>query len=546
MIHLSIINGDINQTLTYLNSGVDINATDEDGRTPLMIAALYGQTSIVSLLIQRGADVNIQNERKNIAFKGETALILSSRHGRDSNIPLILIEAGARVDMTDSQDFTALMYAAQNCLTSIVKLLLDKGATVNATTLNDVTALSLAVQNGNPNTIKLLLNRGAKIKKSCLENASKKNNYEATLLLLEAGAYTNESNNSYIIKCLEKFKWWSEIHRAVIEKRPHDIPSFKINDKEDITPLSLAIMCGNQEIVDLFCNANSDIDLIACLHTAYFANKEHLVEYFHRKNASLDKFDRENLNVIMKAIILDRNDIITKLLNSNFDISAMNNDNWTASMFASAHGNIYALQLLLNNGSNPNIRNSEGYDLLSIASQNENMDIVIMLIIRGLDVNTKDKDGNTPLIFAAINGYDQIVKLLLHNGAEINGTNIYGNNVLHLAAQVGQNEVISSILSHCKKINIQAISTWSNSNSSPNQTQTLLNSSNFDGNTALIVAATNNHYDVVLNLIKNGADPTIKNKDGKSAIDMTKDSRIKDYIARVIPPETCTNAPSLS
>jgi hypothetical protein len=50
--------GDVAQATSLLNQGAAIDARDEAGRTPLMLAVTQGQLEIVRLLLARGADPN--------------------------------------------------------------------------------------------------------------------------------------------------------------------------------------------------------------------------------------------------------------------------------------------------------------------------------------------------------------------------------------------------------------------------------------------------------------------------------------------------------
>ena len=61
-IHDAIIKGDIEAVKQHLAAGVDVNAKDEDGRTPLLHAAYQGNNEIAELLLANGADVNAKNE----------------------------------------------------------------------------------------------------------------------------------------------------------------------------------------------------------------------------------------------------------------------------------------------------------------------------------------------------------------------------------------------------------------------------------------------------------------------------------------------------
>jgi ankyrin repeat protein len=53
-----VAQGDLTQTATLLDQGAVIDARDEAGRTPLMLAVTEDRLEIVRLLLARGADPN--------------------------------------------------------------------------------------------------------------------------------------------------------------------------------------------------------------------------------------------------------------------------------------------------------------------------------------------------------------------------------------------------------------------------------------------------------------------------------------------------------
>jgi ankyrin repeat protein len=74
-----------------LDKGADINAQDlEKGATPLHHAASWGRTEVLSILIARGADLNLKNKAGQTPLRAavtneqkETAELLRRRGARE-------------------------------------------------------------------------------------------------------------------------------------------------------------------------------------------------------------------------------------------------------------------------------------------------------------------------------------------------------------------------------------------------------------------------------------------------------------------------------
>jgi len=67
-------------SLELLSAGLDIDARDTHGYTPLMLAALRGNAEVVEILLQRGADASLENEA------GKTALALVTESEKAYNM----------------------------------------------------------------------------------------------------------------------------------------------------------------------------------------------------------------------------------------------------------------------------------------------------------------------------------------------------------------------------------------------------------------------------------------------------------------------------
>ena len=95
-------------------------------------------TEIVRLLLQRGADINAQDEF------GRSALMIAADAGYLETVKLLL-DWEANVHLKDTRGNTALMRAAWKGHLEIVKALMDRGADVNGTDeKHGYTALLLA------------------------------------------------------------------------------------------------------------------------------------------------------------------------------------------------------------------------------------------------------------------------------------------------------------------------------------------------------------------------------------------------------------------
>jgi ankyrin repeat protein len=99
---------------------------DEEGRTPLMLAAGRGDLEAVQTLLAQGAEVNAADAR------GFTALFHACYNGdEDRGYPEVvraLLEAGADKEATIGYGVRPLMYAAGNGEAGVVEALLAAGA----------------------------------------------------------------------------------------------------------------------------------------------------------------------------------------------------------------------------------------------------------------------------------------------------------------------------------------------------------------------------------------------------------------------------------
>ena len=138
----------------------DINEKAENGRTPLIIAAINGDVDIAKVLVKNGADVNLKK-----SGSGSFPLMAAACNNQLSMVKY-LVKQKANVSAVNSKGFTALMSAASADCLSVVKYLIKNKevvADINHQSEKGNTALALAALKGNEDIMKLLITAGADV-----------------------------------------------------------------------------------------------------------------------------------------------------------------------------------------------------------------------------------------------------------------------------------------------------------------------------------------------------------------------------------------------
>lgn len=101
-LHVAVDDGNLQIVRSLLNAGADVNALDEDGNTPLMMLDEETPTEIIKLLVRYGIKLDIQSKET------KSSALINAAMNNNYKAMKILIEAGANVNLRDSDDDSAL------------------------------------------------------------------------------------------------------------------------------------------------------------------------------------------------------------------------------------------------------------------------------------------------------------------------------------------------------------------------------------------------------------------------------------------------------
>lgn len=195
--------GHLKTVEVLLESGVDVNIADDEGRTPLTLAIKGNYGEVSTMLISAGADPNTsftddKGQEHNLLF--DAIMVENEMFAK------VLIEKGADIYYKDEKGVTTLLQACHRGLVDIAQMLVDKHkASGKAGFIDDasdegISPLIAASSEGHLTVVKLLIEAKAdmnvkdKDDTSALMAASARGHLDVVKELLKAGANINDQN----------------------------------------------------------------------------------------------------------------------------------------------------------------------------------------------------------------------------------------------------------------------------------------------------------------------------------------------------------------
>ncbi len=248
-----------------------------------------------------------------------------------------------------------------------------------------------------------------------------------------------------------------EAVRHLISKHSADVDC---TNNYNTTPLMLAVLNGHVHVLDALVkefNSNCHVrnsNGRTLLHYACDSGHIELIDKLVLEYG-LDPADRDNdgntpLHIAaMKGHVEAVRHLISK---HSADVDCTNNYNATPLMLAVLNGHVHVLDALVKEfNSSCHVRNSNGRTLLHYACHGGHIELIDKLVIEyGLDLGDKDNEGNTPLHYAAMKGHVEAVRHLISKHKVVFNINNNKNSTpLCLAVENRHENVIHAMIKEC-------------------------------------------------------------------------------------------------
>ncbi len=545
---------------------LNVDAKDEGGNTPLLIAAENSQWGNVETFTSMGANINTENRA------GKTPILLAAEKGNLAAVKNFL-EKGADAKKSDITGMTLLHHLASNGNKSVLPLLADavsKGASANAITANGSSPLGIAIANGNSAVFFSLLEMGAD--KNHLEGniaplplfAYQKKRKDMSKTLIEKGADINKTSTDgkTILHLASAADDWQYVTFLLGYN-----PDINARDGGGLTPLLAAIDKSAIRSAGMLIDKGADVNVKdgtgknAIHYLAAANNATGLLSKLEGKGININAKDASGRTPLAIAVENDRTDNVEYLLNIGADVNGRDHAG-TELVLAAYTKSRPMLNLFINRGANLNVKGPGGKTLLLLGLEKNDSSLVQLLAEKGINVNEQQANGKYPLEFAVEKKQtanvktllesnadfkirttagdsllslsiekrdDSIASLLLKKGADPNGKNRTGRNHLFHSLDENQPVIFKLLIDYNADIHEKDANGTPLTFSAAEKNRAIFlkyileknadpNAADSKSNTALIMASWKGFYEPVKLLLDKGADVNMRGQDGETAL----------------------------
>ncbi|GEM_PF-2064727 len=509
--------GNEQAAVVLFDSGAEINVHDETmENSPLQLAAWAGRTSIVKLLLDRNANIEIGAGKDPYG----TPLHMAACVG-DVEVAQILLARGANINAVNNLSKTPLAFAADRNKMAMAHFLIEHHADFRG-------ALHNAASEGHAEMVRLLIDAGANVDEqyagagSALNTAAERGDLEMVKLLLERDAKTTTVNEDGFTPlhqaafCRDKTRHaaylqiadlllqhgakiearsragYTALHRAINSNANLKMIMYLLNHGADIkaqinyggTPLHMACYALRADIVKLLLDHGADLnpaDKQGGTPAHYLLAEKRpgaadILKILRDRGLQTDVVFYASPDDSAKVIeALDKQpELLEKIINSQ-----------TLLQMAAGKGDLELVKKLIQRGANIEADSASlKWTALHYAAGSGHAKVVEYLLAHGANPDKPDISNQRPLYTAAAGNHADVIKLLLKAGAKPNQTTNYGYTAMHAAASDGGLQAVQALFAGGGDIN----------------------SSGTKSERPLHDAVTYGHDDVALFLLENGVE----------------------------------------
>ena len=385
-------------------------------------------------------------------MKGDDRMLLSNKRGKElltkleggnvqPNEIMMLINAGANVNIADESGTTALSYAAKHGMADIAKMLIYAGANVNFLDKYGGTPILDAVFSNRPDIVKILIEAGAHVNTGSMPilYATEHGMAEVAILLIKAGAYVNmgrkDGTTALMYACAHGM---ADVVKMLIEAGAYA----NIANKDGVSALFNAAEHGRADVAKLLIEAGAYVNYIykdgeTALTCTLRKGHREVAIILIKAGAYVNIANKDGNTALYYAVEHGMTDVIKLLIEDGADVKMVNKGGNTALGYAAKQGKADAVKLLIGAGAYVNYVYNDGETALCYAAENGKTDVVKLLIEAGADMNIADKEGNTALYYAFKNNMIDAAKILIEAGADVRITDKQRYYTLWLAQKSG-------------------------------------------------------------------------------------------------------------
>ena len=260
----------------------------------------------------------------------------------------------------------------------------------------------------------------------------------------------------------------------------------------------------------------SAIEISSTLFSAADRNCVDLATTLLDQGASVDARDRLGARPLARAARSGHLEMVDLLLQRGAPIDARDLAGATALYVAAERGQTAVVQRLIDKGADASLTGRTGTSPLTAAAFAGRNQVVRMLLAHGADARAADDTGKPPIVYAAASGSLDIVRQLLAQGIDVNAR--YANDLTLLMWASGPDEAVAEAQA------LEVVSFLVEAGAR-------IDDRDARGRTALMIAAEGNHGEIAQLLLAHGADPSLRDKAGKRAADLTTLTALRETLS---------------